>query len=114
VKVEEVSQSCFVGIALLITSLINYAAVFTGVLFLVASATGETTVGIVVGFLGATFIMYILFFIPVVGPLIASGFGVYGALVLWEWPLTAVLIVFLWWPVTLLLAFLYDLLRCHL
>ena len=108
-RVEEASQSCFVGIALLVTSMVNYAAVFTSVLFLVVPATGSTAIGMVVALLSATLIMSILFSIPIFGPIAASGFGVYGALVHWGWPLTAVLLLFLWWPTTMLSMFLLDL-----
>ena len=108
-RLEEASQSCVVGIALLVTSLVNYAAIFTGILFMVASATGSTGTGLVVGLLGAVLIMSLLLSIPITGPLIASGFGVYAALTLWEWPLAPVLLLFLWWPATLLIAFLHDL-----
>lgn len=100
--------SCLVGIAFLVTGLLSYAAILNGVLLLTVSMTGNVAIGLTVAIFGTTFIVAALLCIPVLGPIAVSGFGIYGALVVWGWPLTTVLLLFLWWPMLLMVMYLYD------
>lgn len=76
----------FLQIAYFVIGIVQFFAVWDGAEHLIGA---ESFFGRMAAFLLSLFVTYI--------PLVGSGFGVYGAVNVWDWSLTKSLVLFFWY-----------------